>query len=1094
MNKLSAERLVAFIIASIALLGRPCHAEVVLVAATGTDNIGVIDLATGRTGIFTDLPEGEGHNPRGIVVAPDGSVFISNNGGNESVYRVVPGDGQFDLVEFAGPFERFGPGHLAIAPGGNLLVAGDDQDRVFRYDIESGNLLDSFASGNGNVMGLALDGNTLYVAEIFQSTIQRFDLSTIPAQGADFIRDSRLDRIFGITLGHDNNLLVSDTSQPFIYEYSLDTGQFLRNFINLADFGLGSSPDIKYLPESDTYVIPVDEGLLQFDTSGNLIATHTHPELSGLRAVTPALNAFLPPLDLVLQSPGLSEDALAGGIAGEIEVSGPAEGAAFGYEFDNTSTVTALPFGSNWKYFDRDREPSPVWESPAFDDSAWVTGVAPLGYGDPFIETAISFGPSPANKFPTAYFRSEFEFDNPGKSVVTARVNLQRDDGAVVYLNGVELFRSNLPKGTINFPTLAVDASDGFVTHEFPVTMLRDGVNDIAVEVHQASAGSSDLAFDLEVELVVENDFDNSLFAVSGNTLELVRDLEPGDTDGRNFLQAKIRVTDELERSLTRLVNIPILRGSSDRVTTVALSGDVAQGSDGKFRAFKRAVLNDRGEVLVEAAIDQSGEIRRGVFTGIPGGLQAIAVSGNPVPDDSDSDVLWNLALNDVGVAAFQSWNTMGHAHYVGSNPVFGSGEVAPGAGGGRFQFLHQPALAPSGELFSPAHLRPEKSLVSVLNDTGLWGTVAGLVAREGDGSVVEGFEYGHLYSRVVASENGQIAFASNLSPGPGAALFHGAPDALQAVARRGDPAPGTNQQFAGFHAESIGVDGALLFRATLQGDASVDSSNNGGLWEFRDGEMRLIAREGQLAGETGLRLGSFRQMSVSGNVCYFNAYLVGSGVDSSNDGSLWRSRNGGLDLIAREGDAAHGTQRMFGSLTNHVANNSGAVTFLARLVSDDAQADGELGVWHVVGSESPPELLLQRGDTVELPGVGERVLTGLGLDSHANAYGGNGGYGRALNDSNHLVLRGSFSGNLSAVVVLNPAVPHIAAIQAQANSPAGKSTTDGTGPHKVAQQQQGRLKDRAYAPAPDVKSTGRKVPSERKLIRKDGIPKRGSR
>jgi regulation of enolase protein 1 (concanavalin A-like superfamily) len=79
-----------------------------------------------------------------------------------------------------------------------------------------------------------------------------------------------------------------------------------------------------------------------------------------------------------------------------------------------------------------------------------------------------------------------------------------RDDGAVVYLNGTEVFRSNMPSGQITSQTFASSTvSDADETAWFPANIppsaLRTGNNIIAVEVHQVSPDSSDLTFDLQL-------------------------------------------------------------------------------------------------------------------------------------------------------------------------------------------------------------------------------------------------------------------------------------------------------------------------------------------------------------------------------------------------------------------------------------------------------------------------------------------------------------------------------------------------------------------------------------------------------------------
>ena len=94
-----------------------------------------------------------------------------------------------------------------------------------------------------------------------------------------------------------------------------------------------------------------------------------------------------------------------------------------------------------------------------------------------------------------------FEVSDPSV-FQTLRINLRRDDGAIVYLNGVEVFRSNIREGAVDYGTLAI-TSNTSETAFFSKTIEADGLvagtNVIAVELHQASADSSDLSFALEL-------------------------------------------------------------------------------------------------------------------------------------------------------------------------------------------------------------------------------------------------------------------------------------------------------------------------------------------------------------------------------------------------------------------------------------------------------------------------------------------------------------------------------------------------------------------------------------------------------------------
>ncbi|HAB15884.1 MAG TPA: hypothetical protein DCE44_05485, partial [Verrucomicrobiales bacterium] len=168
---------------------------------------------------------------------------------------------------------------------------------------------------------------------------------------------------------------------------------------------------------------------------------------------------------------------------------------------------TLVPAGAQWRYNDEGRDLGVTWRSSTFVDSTWKQGPAQLGYGDDDVVTEIGFGPDANNKYITSYFRHSFVVPEPGR-ILSATLGLIRDDGAVVYLNGREIFRSNLPSGTINYRTLATaavgseDESTYFET-ELAGSDFLTGRNVIAVEVHQSGGTSSDVSFNLRLDALM---------------------------------------------------------------------------------------------------------------------------------------------------------------------------------------------------------------------------------------------------------------------------------------------------------------------------------------------------------------------------------------------------------------------------------------------------------------------------------------------------------------------------------------------------------------------------------------------------------------
>lgn len=165
--------------------------------------------------------------------------------------------------------------------------------------------------------------------------------------------------------------------------------------------------------------------------------------------------------------------------------------------------TTLIPFGkeARWRFQDGSHPVPPHWFELEFDDSKWQSGIAPLGYGDSDINTTLSFGSDPQQKTITAYFRHAFQIKDANQ-LKQLTFMIRSDDGCVVYLNGKELLRHNLPQGQITADTRALKRSDGleeriYQYFKIETPQLVTGSNVVAIEVHQVDPRSSDLFLDL---------------------------------------------------------------------------------------------------------------------------------------------------------------------------------------------------------------------------------------------------------------------------------------------------------------------------------------------------------------------------------------------------------------------------------------------------------------------------------------------------------------------------------------------------------------------------------------------------------------------
>jgi hypothetical protein len=173
---------------------------------------------------------------------------------------------------------------------------------------------------------------------------------------------------------------------------------------------------------------------------------------------------------------------------------------------------------------------TPAWKTPAYNDSSWNGPGPGLLYVEDNDYVYPKNTPLPSPRGPgvpsaspqlpiTYYFRTTFIFPTNPAGVSLVFSNLI-DDGAVFYLNGVEVYRLRMPAAptVITSTTLAngfpagpptyqqgVDPQYGDAAAEAPAlftltgnlvaTNLVEGVNHLAVEVHNYSAGSPDIVF-----------------------------------------------------------------------------------------------------------------------------------------------------------------------------------------------------------------------------------------------------------------------------------------------------------------------------------------------------------------------------------------------------------------------------------------------------------------------------------------------------------------------------------------------------------------------------------------------------------------------
>ncbi len=163
-----------------------------------------------------------------------------------------------------------------------------------------------------------------------------------------------------------------------------------------------------------------------------------------------------------------------------------------------------IPSNSVWKYLDTGTNLGTAWRTIAFNDTAWASGPAQLGYGNGEVTTVSDGGNSSARHI-TTYFRHHFSLSDPAL-FASLQFSVLRDDGVVVYLNGIEVLRDVMPTNVFNYLTLAssnvggADENTFFTKPPISTALLVPGDNIVAAEVHQRAANSGDLGFNLELK------------------------------------------------------------------------------------------------------------------------------------------------------------------------------------------------------------------------------------------------------------------------------------------------------------------------------------------------------------------------------------------------------------------------------------------------------------------------------------------------------------------------------------------------------------------------------------------------------------------
>jgi len=175
--------------------------------------------------------------------------------------------------------------------------------------------------------------------------------------------------------------------------------------------------------------------------------------------------------------------------------------------------IILIDQGDQWKYFKGTREPSSTqgspWRQINFNDSSWLSGITPIGYGETFIVTNLS---DMRGGYSTVYFRKTFEVTDldPIDSVI---LEAMYDDGINIWINGVHVASGNTPSADLPFDAIVDNRSENHGFSAFtlgkPNNYLVSGTNVISAQViNSYLSNSSDCFFDIRLfgQLAEENE------------------------------------------------------------------------------------------------------------------------------------------------------------------------------------------------------------------------------------------------------------------------------------------------------------------------------------------------------------------------------------------------------------------------------------------------------------------------------------------------------------------------------------------------------------------------------------------------------------
>ncbi|HMK02901.1 MAG TPA: hypothetical protein VK489_01865, partial [Ferruginibacter sp.] len=262
-------------------------------------------------------------------------------------------------------------------------------------------------------------------------------------------------------------------------------------------------------------------------------------------------------------------------------------------DVDGGASVTSLlNYGGMWRYYSLNNYIlAPLnlsllnWTQDAYNDASNWLNTANNSNAFGYNETGVN-APTQNNRS-TYYLRRDINISNPSQ-YATITLTVKYDDGAIVYVNGNEVARMNMPAGLALYgtnPTASRNYDEGDFAVELPSSVFSNGNNQVAVALYNRSTGANDFYYDMKLDGNIYNTTFNSssadLILPSGsNAIKFARLYWGGRIDGGTGINNNIS-----------LRTVKIRKGTSGAYSTIVapvsqIDKSVITGNDSAYQTY----------------------------------------------------------------------------------------------------------------------------------------------------------------------------------------------------------------------------------------------------------------------------------------------------------------------------------------------------------------------------------------------------------------------------------------------------------------------------------------------------------------------------